>query len=99
MPMAFNGFGNKPLFNPDQRYGDGYDPISGAMSLNGSPPMSGAPAAASAPHRSFFGQGGAGRSIAGYVGDALLSMSGGRPVYGPTVAAQREQEQMLQRQM
>lgn len=31
----------------------------------------------------FFGQGGAGRAIAGTLGDALLQMSGMRPIYGP----------------
>lgn len=39
--MAFFGlFGNGPQINPNQRYGDGFDPVSGAMSLSGggSPP-------------------------------------------------------------
>jgi hypothetical protein len=42
---------------------------------------------------SFFGQGGTGRNIAGYIGDALLTASGGRPVFGP---AQMQQHQMQQ---
>lgn len=34
---------------------------------------------------SFFGEGGTGRNIAGYVGDALLRMGGGQSVYAPTM--------------
>ena len=33
----------------------------------------------------FFGQGGTGRNIAGYLGDALLQMSGMQPIYQPTM--------------
>ena len=38
----------------------------------------------------FFGEGGAGRAIAGSIGDALLHMNGMKPIYAQTVAAQRE---------
>jgi hypothetical protein len=47
----------------------------------------------------FFEQGGAGRPIAGYLGDALLNLSGNKPIYGPMVTEQRQQDSMLQRQM
>lgn len=45
----------------------------------------------------FFGEGGAGRNIAGYIGDALLQMSGANPIYQPTML-QRQQEALLARQ-
>lgn len=38
---------------------------------------------------SFFGQGGAGRAIAGHIGDALLQMNGMRPIYAPAMEDQR----------
>lgn len=43
----------------------------------------------------FFGEGGAGRSIAGYLGDALMQMSGMRPIYQPMM---QERAQALARQ-
>ncbi|WP_420140139.1 hypothetical protein [Sphingomonas sp.] len=46
-----------------------------------------------------FKQGGVGRNIAGYVGDALLSASGNRPIYGPAVQQRQEQEAEFQRQL
>jgi hypothetical protein len=46
-----------------------------------------------------FRPGGAGRDIAGYVGDALLNMSGGKPIYAPMKAQAAEQQAQLQRQM
>ena len=55
------------------------------------------------PHPSFFAPGGAGRAIAGNIGDALLTMSGHSPIYAPLMAKQQsEQSQQmaeLQRQM
>jgi len=45
-----------------------------------------------------FAPGGTGRSIAGYVGDALLSMSGRSPIYTPLMVEQRQQQNMLARQ-
>jgi len=30
-------FGKRPLFNPDQRFGEGFDPSTGTMSFSGSP--------------------------------------------------------------
>lgn len=41
----------------------------------------------------FFGQGGAGRAIAGTIGDYLLQQSGMQPIYGPTVLQQRDAEE------
>lgn len=38
-----------------------------------------------------FRQGGAGRAVAGYIGDALLQMSGNRPAYAPAMEQQRLQ--------
>lgn len=38
----------------------------------------------------FFGEGGAGRNIAGHIGDALLQYSGMRPIYGPNQQFARE---------
>lgn len=38
----------------------------------------------------FFGEGGTGRAIAGYIGDALLQQSGMQPIYQPAVRDQRE---------
>lgn len=39
---------------------------------------------------SFFGQGGAGRAIAGNIGDFLLQQSGMRPIYAPAIQSQHE---------
>ena len=41
----------------------------------------------------FFGQGGAGRGIAGAIGDYLLQINGMRPIYAPQ---QHQKQQMLQ---
>lgn len=51
----------------------------------------------------FFGQGGAGRNIAGYIGDYLLQSSGMQPIYQPAMQfdramAKREQMAAQQRQ-
>jgi hypothetical protein len=45
---------------------------------------------------SFFGQGGTGRNIAGYIGDALLTASGGRPVFAPARMQQHQMQQQMQ---
>lgn len=45
----------------------------------------------------FFGQGGTGRNIAGYIGDALLQMSGMQPIYQPTMLANAQQASEAQR--
>lgn len=45
----------------------------------------------------FFGNGGAGRAIAGSVGDALLQLGRMQPIYGP--AMQRQQEFARQKQL
>lgn len=44
---------------------------------------------------SFFGQGGVGRSIAGFLGDYLLQRSGGSPIYSPMMAMQQQQAAQL----
>lgn len=41
----------------------------------------------------FFGAGGAGRGLAGIIGDALLSASGRNPIYTPHIMQQRQQQQ------
>jgi hypothetical protein len=46
-----------------------------------------------------FKPGGAGRDIAGYIGDALMSIGGGRPIYAPAKAEMRNQQSLLDRQM
>lgn len=45
---------------------------------------------------SFFGQGGVGRAIAGNMGDFLMQNAGMKPVYGPSVAQQRDMEHRAQ---
>lgn len=40
----------------------------------------------------FFGQGGVGRNIAGFLGDALLQMSGNRPLYAPMMMQRQQAE-------
>jgi len=104
-------FGGNPLFNMNQRYGGGFDPVTGAMSLSGGvAPQFSMPSAATMPtppsappaptaKPGFFGAGGAGRSIAGYIGDALLSASGHDPVYAPMIAQARQQSLEGQRQL
>ena len=47
----------------------------------------------------FFGEGGTGRAMAGYIGDALLNMSGGKPVYAPMMQAHQQQQEELKRMM
>lgn len=44
----------------------------------------------------FFGQGGTGRAIAGNIGDALMQMSGMRPIYNPTMQHQQRQQAAAQ---
>lgn len=46
---------------------------------------------------SFFGEGGAGRGIAGAIGDFLLQRSGMQPMYAP-VMQQRQQQALLMKQ-
>lgn len=61
-------------------------------------------AAAPAPEKKgggFFGQGGAGRAIAGSIGDYLLQASGMRPIYGPQMQfrqALAARERLMQQQ-
>ena len=49
----------------------------------------------------FFGQGGAGRGIAGTIGDYLLQMSGARPIYAPAMQQKRAmdyQQKLMEQQ-
>jgi hypothetical protein len=55
------------------------------------------PTLAATPHQSFFGQGGAGRGIAGTIGDFLLQLAHMQPVYAPAMQ-RKEQEQYAQQQ-
>jgi hypothetical protein len=43
----------------------------------------------------FFAPGGTGRAIVGNIGDALLRLSGGAPVYGPAMQHQRDFQDRL----
>lgn len=47
---------------------------------------------------SFFGEGGTGRAIAGSIGDALLQMSGGQPIYAPAMQNKQAMEMYRQKQ-
>lgn len=47
----------------------------------------------------FFAPGGAGRGIAGYIGDALLGASGRQPIYAPAMQQQHEAAARLQQAM
>lgn len=65
-------------------------PVAPIDALGGFTGIAPAPAAPMQPSRpSFFGDGGAGRAIVGTIGDSLLTLSGGRPVYAPAMAEQR----------
>lgn len=44
----------------------------------------------------FFGQGGAGRGIAGTIGDYLLQTSGMQPVFAPAMHQRRQQQMALE---
>lgn len=61
----------------------------------GTPPYAPTPEA----KPSFFGAGGTGRNILGYIGDGLAELGGMKGVYGPAVAEQRKQQEELQRMM
>lgn len=66
---------------------------------NATPPagmFGGAVAAATKPK--FFGEGGAGRGIAGSIGDFLLQRSGAQPIYAPAVQEQRKDARETARQ-
>ena len=65
------------------------DPLGLGMAVD--PQMAGMASRGDRP--GFFGAGGAGRGIAGVIGDALLSASGRNPIYAPLVAQQRQQQQ------
>lgn len=45
--------------------------------------------------QAFFGQGGAGRNIAGYIGDALAQLGGLQPQFAPAMRDQREFQQRM----
>lgn len=88
MPMAFRGLG-KPTDQLDIS-------IAPAEAQGTFAPMP-APAP-QAQSGGFFGEGGTGRAIAGYLGDALAQMGGVQPVYAQALAAKREENQ-YQRQL
>lgn len=46
----------------------------------------------------FFGEGGTGRALAGYIGDALLQMNGMNPIYQPAMNERRQMAYMRQQQ-
>lgn len=46
-----------------------------------------------------FAAGGAGRNIAGYVGDALQALAGGKPTYGPMVQQRQQNAAEMQQAM
>lgn len=70
-------------------------PLAGATQTMQPVPVNAAIAHALRP--SFFGQGGTGRTIAGMIGDALLSASGHQPIYAPMMQRQQEQSREEQR--
>ncbi len=51
------------------------------------------------PKPKFFGQGGTGRAIAGYLGDALSRMGGGPSIYQQAIQQQHEEQQMQTRSL
>lgn len=84
--MFGNRAKNAPTsFLPDATSGGDYAPVQAPPA----DPKSGG----------FFGEGGAGRAIAGYVGDYLAQLGGARPIYAP-IAQQRQliQQQQVKRQ-
>jgi len=104
--MAMFG-GKRPLINPDQRFGGGFDPVTGTMSLSGSvitDPITPPPAAstASTTKPGFFAPGGTGRTLVGYLGDAFQQLAGMQPTFAPIMQHQRAleaAEQQRQRQL
>jgi hypothetical protein len=86
MGMAFNGLG-RPSFNPNQRFGDGYDPITGTMSLSGSGGASSSPDHSKA------------RRIAGIIGDTLAGAAGRPGPYAQQMHEAQQQQMLFQRQV
>lgn len=99
--MAGRLFGSRATINPNARFGDGYDPATGTMSLSGGDTGSDVPGSIApaprdiqvgdfaAPRQvkpNFFGQGGMGRYLVGYLGDALR----GNNAFAQSVNQQRE---------
>lgn len=75
--------------------GDNPDPFANAGQT---PPISGGMFAAKVKPR-LFDQGGAGRAVAGYLGDALARIGGQQGVYAPMMAHQQElQQQQIETQ-
>lgn len=78
----------------------------GALPAYGTPPIMGAPPQQQLPPGagmgtptppSFFGEGGAGRGIAGTIGDYLLQQAHMQPVYAPAQQQNRQQALLQQR--
>lgn len=73
------------LASPGLGLGSGADPTLPTGTLSAMLPSR-------VPPPSFFGKGGTGRTIAGYVGDALLQLGGQKPVYSQYMAQAPERE-------
>lgn len=88
MAMAFKGFGRPTFENASDQSGFGLPQLSADVVAAGQPaPSSGG----------FFSEGGAGRNIAGYLGDYLAQLGGARPIYAP-VMKQRQAIQQADQQ-
>lgn len=75
-------------FNPDE---NGFPSPDSGQTLGG---VGGGQTAPTAAKPSFFGEGGAGRGIAGAIGDYLLQAGGAQPIYAPA----HQQAQLMARQ-
>lgn len=90
MAMMFRGFGARP----DVQWGGGGDLVDAAdRGATPSPLLVPQPPK---PAPSFFDEGGTGRTIAGFVGDALLKLGGQAPVFAPAMQAQRQRQQQIE---
>jgi len=103
MGMAFNGFSmRRPTINPDQRFGDGFDPVTGTMSLSGgSGPSGPLPAIDALPpvQPTAWQRGGKGWNTVGGIGDILAALGGKETPYVNHMMEEEKQQQLLQRQM
>lgn len=77
--MPRGGLWDMPGVEPID-YGQG---IQQALAANAAKPP---------PKPKFFGEGGVGRNIAGYIGDALAQMGGMQPIYAPAMQERRRLE-------
>lgn len=79
MAMAFRGIGKAMPFAPDASSGGDFMPVP--------------PTPAPDPSGGFFGEGGTGRNIAGYIGDYLAQLGGGQPIFAPAMQRKQEMQQ------